>query len=137
MENNKSKRSLAAYLPVLVIFVLAVVCVVLVGLYAFTPAGYINTTETSTQNVGGVTATNYMPILEDDVDWESLSDGERADIARYAVNAAINEAEKDGITTFNVMGLCRPEDQPVFLYSGGDSLSIYVNGEASAIPLKE
>ncbi|GHT78915.1 hypothetical protein FACS1894104_2770 [Actinomycetota bacterium] len=137
MRKNQAKHGLAAYSPVLVIFVLAVVCVVLVGLYAFTPANYIAETETSTQNVSGVTATNYMPILEDDVDWESLSDGERADIARYAVNAAIAKAEQDGITTFNVMGICRPENQPVFLYSGGDSLSIYVNGEANTIPLKE
>jgi hypothetical protein len=134
---NQIRPDLTAFLPVVVLFVLAVVCVILVGVYAFSPANYIRTVEVAAQDVNGATATNYTPILEDDVDWEALSDSARADIARYAVNAAIEQAKQDGITTFNVMGLIRPQDQPIFLYISENNLYVYAKGEANLIPLKE
>ncbi|MDR3052355.1 MAG: hypothetical protein LBU48_00645 [Coriobacteriales bacterium] len=140
MEKTQSKheerRGFMAFLPAIVIFVLAAICVLLVGLYVLAPNSRISAMEVATQNVSGVTATNYMPILEENVDWEALSDDERATIARQAVKAAKDQAAKDGVTTFNVIGFTQ-QSVTIFLSTGGDTVYVYVGEETIPVSLEE
>ncbi|MDR0596472.1 MAG: hypothetical protein LBG50_02915 [Clostridiales Family XIII bacterium] len=67
------------------------------------------------QSQNGAMATNYMPVLKEDVKWAELSDGERAGIAKYAVNASQARAKKDEANIFNIMGLSYVRET-IFLY---------------------
>jgi hypothetical protein len=137
MKENQTSRGFSAFLPAIVVVFLAAVCVLLVGLYVLAPANHISAMEVATQNVSGVTATNYMPILEESVDWEALSDDERANIARQAVQAAQAQAAKDEVTTFNVIGFTQAQSDSIFLFTGEDTVYIYTGGETIPVSLEE
>jgi hypothetical protein len=91
--------------------------------------------ELRTQQVGGVATSNYLPILAPDVNWEQLSYEEREATARYAVNAAIEQAQTDAVPNFTVMGMTADESDWVFLYTGGEALSLIENGEPITVSL--
>ncbi|GHU68674.1 hypothetical protein AGMMS49983_21590 [Clostridia bacterium] len=124
-------------LIILTVAMIALILVIVIAKPLDEKLSGISAIEVSTQNTGGVMSTNYMPILEESIDWAALSDDERADIARAAVRVARDQAEQDGITKFNVIGLSRPGNEPIFLYYGDESLFVYVNGEATVIPIEE
>jgi len=137
-KNKKKSRTLLVVILVLAIAaVLAVVFVFGGSLFNFgSQEQNIARMETSTQQMGGITTTNYVPILADRVDWEAISETERANIARYAVNLAITEAEANGVRSYNVLGMT-PERKSVFLFSdGSDTIVIYVNDTFEVVPLK-
>ncbi|MDR2109350.1 MAG: hypothetical protein LBP28_07855 [Coriobacteriales bacterium] len=121
------------------LLLLSAVLALIVGISAFAPAfaGSISDIEVATQQTSGATTTNYMPILAEGINWADLSDDERAGTARYAVNSAAKLAEQNGVTDFNVMGISPTDKQPVFLYTGGKTLSIHLDGTSQTISLNE
>jgi hypothetical protein len=129
----KKRFKLAVWSPAIVVFIFALIFVI--AIYVFSPSRYIGATQVSMQEVGGATTTNYMPVLAEDVDWDALSDIERANIARHAVKSTIARATNEGIKNFRVVGLSHSENRPVFLFTGGDNLFIYLGGKATSIPL--
>jgi hypothetical protein len=131
-----SKKKMVLIVPVAVLVVLAVVASLLFGQQLFnkTYESNIATFRISTQQTGGVTSTNYMPVLAEGVSWEALNDSDREGTARYAVNAAIEQADKDSKQSFSVVGV--PADsagdmKPVFLYTSaeGKTINIFVGEE--------
>jgi hypothetical protein len=132
---SKSRFKLAVSSPAIAVFAFALIFVIAIGVYIFGPSRYISATQVSAQEVGGVAVTNYTPFLAEDVDWEALSDAERASVARYAVNSAMTQAASDGVENFRVVGLSHLDNQPAFLFAGGEKLFVYFGGEATPIPL--
>ncbi|MCL2807565.1 MAG: hypothetical protein FWD27_05310 [Coriobacteriia bacterium] len=140
MARTKRKKK-----PVLliVLIVLLIIALVAAGFIFFqmNSSRYQNNIgnfEVATQQMGGATIINYLPVLADGIDWDVLSAEERAGTARYAVNHAIERAEADNAAGFNVMGLSAQERQTLFIYTGsGDSITLYVEGEYEAIPLNK
>jgi hypothetical protein len=134
---TKNRLKPAVWSPATVVFIFALIFVIAIGFYTFGPARYIGATQVSAQEIGGAAVTNYMPILAEDVDWEALSDAERVNVARYAVNTAMAQATNDSAENFRVVGLSHLEKQPAFLFSGGETLFIYFGGEATSVPLSD
>jgi cell division septation protein DedD len=137
---------LSSRVPIVVLFALTVLMVlaalaVVVGLSACTQGSdqqaseNIATIKLQSQQVDDVTSVNYIPVLAQDVNWEQLSDEVREATARYAVNEAINQATENDISSYSVMGMTADESSWVFLYTGGDMLTLVVNGESVSIPL--
>jgi hypothetical protein len=98
----------------------------------------IDNVRTEAQQVNGVDATIYRPIIAEGVDWNGVSKTRRDGIARYSVNNVLNEeigAEQAGI--FNILGQTS-DGQPAFFYSpNADTIQVFVNGAVEdAIPLE-
>ena len=94
--------------------------------------------ETSTQQIGGATVTNYMPLLAENVDWDNLSDKEREGTARCAVGLATEKAATAGAQSFNVLGQSANNRQTVFLYVSGEAtITLFIGDEYVSIPLEE
>ena len=126
----------------LIVLAVALVLILLIGGYIvsqmLSPTYETNITsiEVTAQQASGVTITNYVPVLSDNVDWGTLSDADRAGTARYAVNQAIDQATANGITSYNVLGMTDADRTAVFFYSGGaDTVTLYIGGESTSIPL--
>jgi len=96
----------------------------------------IATIETTTQQMGGASTTNYLPILADNVNWEKLTDKEREDIARYAVGLAMDQAVAEGVQSYNVLGMKPGDRKTVFLYTGGgEYITLYVGDDYVLLPM--
>jgi hypothetical protein len=95
----------------------------------------IKSIETSTQSVGSVFVTNYEPVITDDVVWGDLNSDERESLARNATFAAIDRAKAESVTNYNVVGRYANDYQPLFIYSGGDYVSVYANNSSYQVPL--
>lgn len=137
---RKSKRKLRIFLSVAttLMLVLAITGIILLRM---SPSGYqnnISRIEISTQQIGGATSTNYLPVLADNVNWNALSADERAGTARYAVNYAIENATTVGTTSFSVWCLSGDDRQTIFLYSSGeDTISLLADSEYISILLDD
>ena len=119
-----------------VALILVLVAVLLFNVFTSTPRQSIANIEVTTQQSGGVTTTNYLPILADNINWHSLSDQQREDIARYAVNLAIEKSVEDNARDFNVLGMTSEERKTVFLFTGGsDTITLYTDDNYVLIPL--
>lgn len=134
--NAGTKRKLPVIVPVAVIVLLVVVVSAIIGMYAFAPnyEKSIATISSATNDINGATRVNYMPILADDVDWAKLSDGDREGLARYAVGQAIEQAESKSTPAFTVVG--RSAETDVFMYTGGEMITLYIDGQPVKIPLE-
>jgi hypothetical protein len=119
------------------VLVLAAALSGIIGMYAFAEPRYgasISAIEVSPQQGGG--NTTYLPILSSGSDWNQLDDADREGTARFAIQEATRQAETDGVTTFSVMGLAATDREPVFLYTGGTTFTIFVRGESHRIPFE-
>jgi hypothetical protein len=129
---SNSKRKGSLYLPLILLLIVAAAVSVFIGFYAFSGgfARNISTIETTIQDNNGAPSTNYIPVLAETVNWDLLSEDDRLGTARYAINKSIAQAETDGVSIFAVMGVrANRPDSPVFLYTGGESLVLYVDEE--------
>jgi hypothetical protein len=128
----ESSELLKRFSPLLVLLVVVAVLATSIGIYIATPRFHekIATIEVSSQTSGGISTINYSPVLAVGVDWDNISADEREQIARYAVNEAIAKAEQSGVTGFNVLGVTQAERRAIFIYSGGESLTLF-EGDSS------
>jgi hypothetical protein len=126
-------------LLILAVIAVAVVLVILwaTGVLGSPYSGDISSIQKETQITNGANVTNYLPILAEDVDWSSLDDKKRANIAKYAVGEALKEAEKDQAGIFNIMGQTYDRSQSVFLYTEDGQIQIRVDGAVTeSVPIK-
>jgi hypothetical protein len=134
----RSNKKVVIIAPIVILLVIGLVLSILFGSQIFAPKydQNIGTIKTASQEMGGATSTNYMPILAESVNWDSLSDGDREGTARYAVNEAITKAESEGKDSYNVVGMSADGSKPVFLYTaGGETLTLFVGEESVLVPL--
>ncbi|MDR1291817.1 MAG: hypothetical protein LBJ91_00255 [Clostridiales Family XIII bacterium] len=101
-------------------------------------AGSIDNVRTEAQQVNGVDATIYRPIIAEDVGWNDASKNKRDGIARYSVKKVLADeigAGQEGI--FSILGQTS-DGQPAFFYSpNADTIQVFVNGAVEdAIPLE-
>ncbi|MDR2109351.1 MAG: hypothetical protein LBP28_07860 [Coriobacteriales bacterium] len=138
-EPGKAGYGWTSFIPAVLLFLLSVAFVAVIALYDSAPAfaNSISRVEYSIQDVNGMKTVNYMPILAEDVNWEELSDVERAGIARFAISSAARLAKEDGATDFNTMGLSADGRQPVFLYTDGEMFTLYLNEESYTLALDD
>ncbi|MCL2808221.1 MAG: hypothetical protein FWD27_08760 [Coriobacteriia bacterium] len=130
--------------PLLIVAIVAVLVLALVitGVLLFNSGSRyqknISTIETTTQQMGGATITNYITLVAENVNWEELSADERAGTARYAVNLVINRAQEEGVSSFNILGMSEPNRQTLFLYtsSGEETITLFVGDEQVPVSLK-
>ena len=132
----KRSRIIIIALVVVVVLILIIGGIILSRMSSTSYETNITNMEVTTQQSSGVTTTNYVPVLADNVDWGSLSDAARAGTARYAVNQAIDQANTNGVTSYSVLGMTDADRTAVFFYSGGaDTVTLFVGGESTSIPL--
>ena len=133
---RKNNPIIFLVMVITVALILVLVAVLLFGVFSSTPRQSISNIEVTTQQSGGVTTTNYLPILADNINWQSLSDQQREDIARYAVNLAIEKSVEDNARDFNVLGMTSGDRKTVFLFTGGaDIITLYTDDNYVLIPL--
>lgn len=134
-ESGTARR----FLPLLVLVVVALLFAITIWAYVFIPRipENIATIEVATQTSGGMVTTNYSPLLAEKVDWDNLSADEREKTARYATEQAISAADKSGVTSFNVLGVTYSGRKAVFLYSGGESLTLFEGDTSRIVSLQE
>jgi len=117
-----------------------VLILILAGIAVFSmfgsPQQSVDRIDVTTQQMGGATMYNYLPVLNEKIDWNKLKDDEREKIARYAVNAAIEKATADGARDYNIMGMSY-DWNTVFLYSlTTEQITLYVEDGYVSIPLE-
>ncbi|MCL1890784.1 MAG: hypothetical protein FWG00_01990 [Coriobacteriia bacterium] len=86
------------------------------------------------QKVGEVPFTNYTAYLNEDVDWENLSDSRKQAIINYTFAEARKKIEEDGVRNYNVIGALPATEErnttPVFLWDREkDEVIIYSNNK--------
>ena len=124
VRKNNPIVLLAMFLTVALILIL--IGVLLFQLFTSRPQQSIDRIEVTTQQSSGISTTNYLPILADNVDWFALKDEQKEEIARYAVNLAIEKAAEDNAKNFNVLGMTSGDRTTVFLFTGGgDMITLY------------
>ncbi len=138
-ERTYDKRVVAAIAGT---FVVLLIAVVVFGTQVFSShsryAQNISAVESTTQQVGGVTVTNYTPILADGIDWETLSADDREGTALYAVNTATEMALTNGTPSFNVLGMSAIDHQTLFLYtSEAEAVTLYSGDEYLQVPVQK
>ncbi|MCL2750113.1 MAG: hypothetical protein FWE96_03795 [Coriobacteriia bacterium] len=137
--STKKKRSPLVFVVLLLglAVIVALVVVLAFNFFSTNAQQSIVTIESATQQSGGVSTTNYLPILADHINWENLSDKEREDIARYAVAEATKRAEAEYVNYFNVLGQSSGERKTLFLFThGAEHITIFVNDDYVLLPYK-
>jgi hypothetical protein len=119
---------LAVIAAAIVVVVLLLTGVLGGGLLGSKYADDIQTVEKQQQTVNGAQATNYLPVLAETVDWNNMDEKEREGIAKYAVEQAIEQAQKDQAGIYNIMGLTA-DRKPAFMYGDNGSVQIMANGQ--------
>jgi hypothetical protein len=82
------------------------------------------------QTVNGVESMVYQPVVAEGVDWDSVSDGRREGIAKYAINSILEDYGTSGI--FSIMGVTSDGNQ-AFLYSQDGRIQLYKNREVEEV----
>jgi len=137
--STKKKRNPLVFVGLILGLAVIVVLIAILAFNVLSPNAQqsIATIESATQQSGGVSTTNYLPILADNVNWETLSDREREDIARYAVAQAIERAEAEYVTYFNVLGQSAGDRKTVFLFTyGAEHITLFVDDDYILLPYK-
>jgi len=92
--------------------------------------------EVATQQMGGATIFNYMPLLSEDLNWDTLTNEERIGTARAATKLAIDRASQEGVSNYNVLGLSALDRQTLFLCTSGDEVIVLYSGDGHVpVPL--
>jgi uncharacterized protein HemX len=130
----KSKKIIAL---VVVIAVLATGAALWYGgfLDSFRYSGKIAVIEKHTQDINGAAAMNYLPILKENVDWNSVSAKEREGIARYAVGEVLKQVKAEQTGIFTIMGMDQ-DRAPIFAYEQGGAIMIYAGGNVTTVSIK-
>jgi len=125
------------------IAVVLVVVLVIAGVLLFNSGSSryqknISGIETTTQQMGGATITNYITLVAENINWTEISEDERAGTARYAVNHIIERAQEEGVSNFNILGMSEPDRQTLFLYtnSSEETVTLFVGEEQVPVSLK-
>ncbi|MDR1790204.1 MAG: hypothetical protein LBR20_00810 [Propionibacteriaceae bacterium] len=96
--------------------VLAVAIIVLVATGGSSPTKYIAEIEVQEQAGSVVKTANYLPILDESVDWAELPQEQRIEIARAACKEALAQIAADETVVYNILGLTSTKS-PAFLYA--------------------
>jgi hypothetical protein len=137
----KQTKKFPLLVPIVVLAFLVAIAALIIGTQVFAPKfeNVLVSIEQNANNIGGASKTNYSPVLDSDIAWDSLSDSERATVARLAVGQTLEKANSDQASQFTITGVSEytGSRQAVFFYSGGDSVSLFVNDQTSTIDLEE
>jgi hypothetical protein len=121
--------------PINLIIIAAIIVAVIVGILfangtlgAGRYADSIDRIDSVIQPMNGADATVYYPIIAEDVDWNNIDKNERDGIARYSVNATLEQMGNDQAGIFTILGQTQ-DQQPAFLYSPNqNTIQIFGNG---------
>ena len=129
------KRQALIKILITALIVLAIVIAVMVAVRVHENRfdKYIDKVEVAYQDSNGIRTTNYIVILNPDIDWNTTTD--REGIAKYTVNAAIDEANSAQVRYFNVIGQSA-DRKVIFMYvPSAGKIVLYEDGKpAGEVP---
>jgi hypothetical protein len=127
-KNSLVFRPKPKHIILLAAIAVAVVVAILFATGVFNQyADSIDSISKETQGSESVTSTNYVAILAEDVDWASLSDGERRGVAKYAVKKALAQAETDQANIFIIVGQTYDRSAFIFYYAPDGTVPYKLN----------
>ena len=83
------------------------------------PTGKIDKIEVNTQESNGVKFKNYAVYFKSDINWASISDSERQQLAVAGYEEAQKQVKADGTFNYNITGYLNEE--AVFMYDRENS----------------
>ena len=93
------------------------------------PTSKIDKIDVDTQESNGVKFKNYAVYFKSDIDWVSISDSERQNLAVAGYEEAQKRVKADGVFNYNINGYLNGE--PVFMYDKENSrLMLLINNES-------